>query len=290
MSSANGRPPTRRFTTIYGVDFSGAAQAGRNIWIARCTPTRHSRLILRDLVRLEDLAGTAARGPALAHLVDLIGASDDALWAIDCPFGMPIEVLDDGLTWHNQLRLVERWPHDAYDFGLWCLARAKRLGGAMHIRRATDLDVRAPFDCYHYRMIYQTFHGMRDVVAKLARRRGTMIAPLQPRGARGARRVLVEACPSSTLKRLGLPHQNYKQPTGGPLTSRRRRTRAGIVQSLLRYVDVSERHRRLIMRNPGADALDAVIAAVGGHQDGLSADHGAIARHARYPREGRIYA
>ena len=280
----------RGFASIYGVDFSGAALAGRNIWVARCTTLRRGQLKLRDLDRLENLAGTAAREPALAHLVRMIESSDDALWAIDCPFGLPIEVLNHGCTWREQLDLVERWPDGAYDFGLWCLDRARKLGGAMHIRRTTDYDVRAPFDCYHYRLIYQTFHGMRDVVAKLARRRGTMIAPFQRRRARAARRVLVEACPSSTLKRLGLPHQNYKQPTGGPLTSKRRRTRASILGELTRHVELADRHRRLIMRNPGGDALDAVLAAVGGHQAWLSADHRAIARHARYHLEGRIYA
>src|SRR5687767_7771186 len=105
---------SREFSTIYGVDFSGAALAGRNIWIARCEPVRRSRLKLQDLHRLEDLAGSAARVPALAHLVEMIDASDDALWAIDCPFGMPLEVLDDGFTWTDQLRLVEFWRRDAY--------------------------------------------------------------------------------------------------------------------------------------------------------------------------------
>ena len=71
----------RRFASIYGVDFSGAALAGRNIWVARCTTLRRVRLKLHDLDRLEDLAGTAAREPALAHLVRMIQSSDDALWA-----------------------------------------------------------------------------------------------------------------------------------------------------------------------------------------------------------------
>lgn len=281
---------TRRFARIYGVDFSGAALAGRNIWVARCTPLRRLRLKLEELHRLEDLAGSAAREPALAHLVKIIESSDDALWAIDCPFGMPVELFDDGSAWPDQLKLLESWAGGAYDFGLWCLERAKQLGGAMHIRRTTDVESRAPFDCYHYRMVYQTFHGMRDVVAKLARQRGTMIAPLQPRGARTACRISIEACPSSTLKRLNLPHQNYKQPAGGALTGKRRRTRAFILTELTRHIDLSDRYRRAIMRNPGGDALDAVIAAVGGYQAWFSADHRAIARHARYPLEGRIYA
>jgi hypothetical protein len=102
--------------------------------------------------------------------------------------------------------------------------------------------------------------------------------------------VIVEACPSSTLKRLGLPHQNYKQPTGGPLTSKRRRTRAAILRHISEHIDIADRFRRLIMRNPGGDALDAVIAAVGADHAWRAADHAAIARHPRYPREGRIYA
>jgi hypothetical protein len=44
------------------------------------------------------------------------------------------------------------------------------------------------------------------------------------------------------------------------------------------------------MRNAGGDALDAVLAAVGAAQAWRSADHRVIARHARYPREGRLYA
>ena len=43
------------------------------------------------------------------------------------------------------------------------------------------------------------------------------------------------------------------------------------------------------MRNPGGDALDAVIAALGATQAWQLADHRVIARHPRYRREGRLY-
>jgi hypothetical protein len=58
---------------------------------------------------------------------------------------------------------------------------------------------------------------MRDVLGPLLRHRSTAILPFHYRRLAAARRVVVETCPSSTLKRLGLPHQNYKQPAGGPL-------------------------------------------------------------------------
>jgi hypothetical protein len=139
------------------------------------------------------------------------------------------------------------------------------------------------------RFFYQTFFGMRDVLGPLRLLRHTAILPFQYRRLPAARRVLVEACPSSTLKRLALPHNNYKQPEGGPLTRKRLRTRRRILDGLHRHVRTDDGQRRTMMRNPGGDALDAVIAALGAAQAWGAADHGAIARHPRYPREGRLF-
>ena len=146
------------FNTIYGVDFSGAKQAGRNTWVARIEPAGRSRPTYRlaELACLEKLSGTAERGPALAHLVERIAASDGALWALDFPFGLPIEVMDPGVRWPRQFDFLGAWGEDAYAAGLECVRRAQVLGGPMHIRRLTDAEARSPFDCYHYRIIYQT--------------------------------------------------------------------------------------------------------------------------------------
>lgn len=282
----------RSFDTVFGVDFSGARLAARTIWVARLQRAgrRRAPWTLAELTCLERCCGTAERAPALDHLVRWIAGSRGALWALDFPFGLPVEVLSDGHGWRDQLAWVAGWGEDAYGLGVECLRRARALGGPQHIRRATDTEARAPFDCYHYRIIYQTFYGMRDVLGPLAGRRRTAILPFQYRRLAGAERVLVEACPASTLKRLGLPHQNYKQPEGGPLSPRRLRTRRTILGGLAQFVTLGTADRRAIMRNGGGDALDAVLAAVGGIQAWASADHREIARHARYRREGRLYA
>jgi hypothetical protein len=283
----------RTFEQVYGVDFSGARLAGRTTWVARIERFGRARARPRhrlvELAPLQRLAGTAERGPALAHLVALIRASSDALWALDFPFGLPIELAPAGEPWAAQLRLIKAFSHDDYGLGLDCVRRARALGGPMHIRRLTDVDARAPFDPYHYRIIYQTFYGMRDVLGPLHRRRCTAVLPFHYRRYHSAERVLVEACPASTLKRLRLPHQNYKQPAGGPLTSRRRRTRRAIVDGLARYVDLDASHQRAVMRDPGGDALDAIIAALGAAQAVRTLDHARIATHERYPREGHLY-
>jgi hypothetical protein len=279
------------FETICGVDFSGAKQAGRNIWVARVERNgrRRPSYRLAELTCLERLCGTAERGLALAHLVERIATSDGALWALDFPFGLPVELMEAGAPWPRQLEFLGLWGDDAYAAGIECVRRARELGGPMHIRRLTDGEAKSPFDCYHYRIIYQTFFGMRDVLGPLSRLRDTAILPFQYGRLATARRALVEACPSSTLKRLGLPHQNYKQPQGGPLTLKRRRTRRALIEGLAHHVFLGDGHRRVMMRNAGGDALDAVVAAVGAGQAWRVADHAAIARHSRYPREGRLY-
>jgi hypothetical protein len=282
------------FDVVYGVDFSGARLAGRNTWVARLERVRGRSAApgyrLADLACLEKLCGTAERGPALAHLVEMIAGSRQALWALDFPFGLPVEVMEPGAAWVDQFDFLHSWGEDAYGAGLECLRRARALGGPNHIRRLTDAEARAPFDCYHYRIIYQTFFGMRDVLGPLRLLRQTAILPFQYRRLASARRVVVEACPASTLKRLGLPHQNYKQPQGGPLAAKRRRQRHTILEGLAGYVALDERQRRVIMRNGGGDALDAVIAAAGVAQAWEASDHRRLARHPRYPREGRLFA
>ncbi|MET0626639.1 MAG: DUF429 domain-containing protein, partial [Pyrinomonadaceae bacterium] len=78
-------------------------------------------------------------------------------------------------------------------------------------------------------------------------------------------------------------------PLGGPLTPRRLRTRRTILAGLAPHVEISPAHRRVIMRNGGGDALDAVLAALGAARSWRETDHAAVARHRRYPREGRLY-
>jgi uncharacterized protein DUF429 len=282
-----------KFRVIYGVDFSGARLAGRNTWVARLERERPgaggARLRLAELARLETLCGTAERGAALKHLVGMIAESSRALWALDFPFGLPVEVVGERPVWSAQFEFLYEWGEDDYGVGLECIRRAEQLGREKHIRRLTDIEERAPFDPYHYRIIYQTFYGMRDVLGPLRRRRETAILPFQYRRLETARRVLVEACPASTLKRLRLPHQNYKQPEGGPLTRKRLRTRRAILDGLSAHVSIGDTDRRRIMRNGGGDALDAVLAAVGAARAWRETDHARVARHGRYPREGRLY-
>jgi hypothetical protein len=122
--------PTRAFTAVFGVDFSGARLAGRTTWIARLDPTEppgEPAFTLGALHRLDRLAGTAERRGALAHLVGLVGQSTNALWALDFPFGLPVELFPARSGWPRQLALVREYRADDYGLGLECVRRALAL-------------------------------------------------------------------------------------------------------------------------------------------------------------------
>ena len=303
------------FATVYGVDFSGARLAGRTLWVSRIERRMESvPYRLTRLSSLESLCGTAAREPVLARLVQMIRESEAALWALGFPFGLPVEVVDgtEEGGWLAQLDFLRTWGEDAYGAGVACLRRAQSQGHKGHIRRLTDIETKAPWDTYAYRIIYQTFYGMRDVLGPLhgetqtgATGRvhearavygtagmsvDTAVLPFDYPRLADARRVVVEACPASTLKRLGLPHQNYKQTGSGPLTPERRKTRRVILAGLAPHVVIGRVRRQTLMRDNGGDALDAVIAAVGAALSWPDTDHSAVAIHPRYLREGRHYA
>ncbi len=284
-----GLQNTPSFGTVYGVDFSGAKLAGKTTWVARLEPSSGGGppFALTMLRPLRRLCGSAERAPTLGHLTGMIASSGGCLWGLGFPFGFPLEVAG---AWGEQLELVGSWGDDAYGLGLELVRRSEEGFGRKHLRRLTDLEHRAPHDPYHYRVIYQTFFGMRDVLAPLLRTPGTAVLPFRYRCLPTASRVVVEACPATTLDRLGLPRRNYKRPQGGALTFKEKEVRREILRGLRAHVALSEHRRRVTARDPGGDALDAVLAALGAALAFGEADHGGIAAHPRYRLEGRHFA
>jgi len=276
-------------STVFGVDFSGAALSGKTAWLARLDVLPgETKLRLVDVKPLGLLAGDDAREAVCGYLADKIRGSDQTFWGMDFPFGLPIELeLGD---WPDQLEHVAEFVGNAKDYGRHLVDRTLQRSGSMHIRRRTDRETKTPFDCYHYRIIYQTFHGMRDVLRPIADDVETAILPFQYERLGACRRIVVEACPSSTLKRLGLPHQRYKQSAGKPVEDVHVQTRRKILRGVKDLVEISPHRRRVLMADSGGDALDAVLAAVGSWYAVRRIDHESFAGDDRYPREGTVYA
>jgi hypothetical protein len=85
---------------IYGVDFSGAQDAGDKIWIAKGIPDGW-RLMASECYRAKDLpnSGKLIEG-CLPALVKLISSSQGAVFGFDFPFGLPAPLVHDK-TWED---------------------------------------------------------------------------------------------------------------------------------------------------------------------------------------------
>jgi hypothetical protein len=261
---------------VVGVDFSGAVDAGRRIWVAEGR--------LRDgLVDLERCLpatalpdGAVEREPAHAALVAYVARQTDAVVGLDLPFSLP-----------RALIAHASWAEFILDYGArHASAQAFRsamvaISGGRELKRRTDVETRVPFAAVNVRMFRQVHYGVGAVIAPLVRADAARAIPLQVPV--DGKPVLAEICPASLLKHLGL-YRPYKGNSPA-----HRRGRRDIVAALIDRRIVAPPARRFVLgllADSGGDALDAVLAAV------------AAARTARLdpsPRddleafEGRVY-
>jgi len=194
-------------TRVLGSDFSGAVEAGRSIWV---TEARHTA----DGLRVEDCYCAADewgshRESAHAGLRDRV-ADGFAVAGLDFPFSLPQPLLADhcGGTWRGLLDwLTGDGPEDPDAFASACRSSAREHtgDGTAALRRETDLR-RAALCPYDARVQYQTYYGVRNVLASLAEHPDVAVAPMQS----GGSTRLVEVYPAATFGWLGLYREGYK--------------------------------------------------------------------------------
>jgi len=269
---------TRKRILIHGVDFSGAADAGRRIWIASGKP-RGRALALTSCIPGRELPGSGrSRTGSLRALRAFIASATDAVFGMDFPFGLPMELLTES-SWD---RFALRFPeaHRSADaFRNWCRARTP----GRESKRVTDAETATPFAPSNLRLYRQTFYGIRDILSPLVRDGLVCVLPMQRRRARGA--WLIEVCPASTLKSEGL-YRHYKGPGAAPAASRRRILRSLCARGLL--VPPASGIASGIVADRGGDALDSVVAALAAARYvRTGGPRGSVKETAR--REGLVY-
>ena len=239
---------------VVGVDFSGAAQAGKAIWIA-------NGAIEADGVHIEGLApaselpgGGATRERALAALVDYIASETDAAVGLDFPFGLPKKFVKEK-DWVSFVRgFPKRFP---------TVAKLSALGGRprKEPKRRCDTEAKTPFSAINRRVVHQTWFGIAEVLRPLIERDAGRVPPMQ--APRAAAAILLEICPASTLKVEGI-YGSYK----GRSTAHRA-ARKAILDTLVTRGMILRPARdieKIAIDNIGGDALDAIVAAVGAHR------------------------
>lgn len=271
---------------VFGVDFSGARLAGKTAFLA--TLALGARPRFTSLASLGERAGSDERDVVMPWLVAAIRAERGLLVGIDAPFSLPT-ALEKGETYGEELAYVAAFP-DAQTLGRTLADEARARFGKPHVRRRTDAVARTPFDSYHYRIVHQTFVVMRDVCRPLLQDARTSLVPYAYGKLAGAHRVVLETCPSSTLKRLGLPFRGYKDPGKARPSPEKIAVRRVVLAALEARARVPRGLAERAMSDPGGDALDAMLAALGAFEGFSRADHRALAEDASLVREGWVYA
>jgi hypothetical protein len=227
---------------IFGVDFSGARDAGRKIWVCRALSDGGTLRVVDVLPACDLPGGVVERDRALAALRGCIGTAQPSVWGLDFPFSLALVHMAASGGWRG---LMERF---AGDFPTPDALRA--CGDA---RRTTDIETRTPFAPCNLRLFRQTYYGIRDVLTPLLN--AVVIVPMQPYDPDMT--TLIEVCPAVALKRLKL-YRPYKGAGS---------ERAAMRQTILAHLEqregahIPDTLRPLLLENAEGDALDAVIAA-----------------------------
>lgn len=73
---------------IYGVDFSGAKDACKKIWVCESTPTNNG-LLIDKCWSIKEKYGKLSLYESLETLKNFIGNKPDSVFGLDFPFGLP---------------------------------------------------------------------------------------------------------------------------------------------------------------------------------------------------------
>jgi hypothetical protein len=264
----------------HGVDFSGAARPGDDIWLASAEPAGDGIHVTacRSAREAFDATGRADVLRALRRWL----ADADGTVGLDVSFGLPRAVLPALEDWPATLAWVAREFHGADGKGMQSTlkqrARASHVDG-VELKRATDGPTGASSP-YSFITRYQTLHAVRDLLAPLVLGDGVSVAPMCP----GDEPRLCEVYPASTLRALDLPDERYKGGTHEGERDRRERIVAGLRAW---GVDLDEGTAETLVAEGGGDALDSVVAAVAVAR---AAESGFAVDESRYdPLEGYIY-
>lgn len=262
-------------TRILGVDFSGASDAGRKIWIAEGRPDGNGALELISCMAAIDLPGGGkAPGEAVPALARHIAGLGAARVGCDFPFSLPRDLVG-AKSWRS---FALRYAADFADADTFRSLMRTTQNAAEH-KRMTDRIAKTPFNSYNLRLYRQTWWGISGVLGPLVASRSAAVRPQQKM--LPGKPALIEVCAACTLKSIDL----YPPYKGKGATHRKARRR--ILDHLIErgaLAAPTRRMRTLLLDNEGGDALDAAIGAVATARADLATQPDAYQR-----LEGRVY-
>jgi hypothetical protein len=272
---ANSQDGPRR---ILGIDFSGATDAGRKIWIAEAhidlAEPHHSLTIDACFPAIDLPLSGLAPALAIAALADYVTLDPTTVAGCDFPFSLPAALVD-AETWQA---FIAAFPRRFLDHESYRNDNRQRTN-LLELKRQTDRIAGTPFNSYNLRLYRQAWWGMAHLLHPLVTQKRATIAPQMP--IRKSKPVLIEVCAACSLKHLDC----YPAYKGRDAIHRAARKR--ILDCLIDLKLLSAPNRRLrqiLLDNSGGDALDAVIGAIATARADLGGPVGPLER-----LEGRVY-
>jgi hypothetical protein len=238
---------------IYGIDFSGALDAGRKIWISLAV-IKGDRLEIRNCFRGQSLPNSGRRlHDCLAALVTFIATHKNSIFGLDFPFGIPHTIVEN-FGCENWTGFILSFPQkfsSPQEFQRNC----KQISGKREAKRTTDRESGTPFSPYNLRLFKQTYFGVRSVLFPLLENASASVIPMQE--IIDDKPVIMEICPRSTLVKEKIADKKYKGKSKEHLENRRH-----ILKRLVaKQVAIPKKLNRVILEDTEGDALDSVIAA-----------------------------
>eukprot|EP00439_Symbiodinium_sp_Y106_P069694 s781_g12.t1 len=263
---------------VYGIDFSGASDAGKKLLIARCDLQRSCvgwTLTVVSIRAARNLPGgglspDTATAALRSELLEAAKSQAQVIVGVDSPPSIAKQFIaqKDWATW--VAKFFRNYPTPAAFRKATSLLRSGHCKKSrIEPKRMTDVRHKTPLAPQNLRMYKQTWWAITGVYLPLAQS-GFCVAPCMPIG-RKQKHLLMESCPASLLKRLDL----YSKPYKGKDVKHVQRRRF-IMKSLKKGIPVGGRSKaklrvdfgvrtltQKLLTDAGADSLDAVLAAVG---------------------------
>jgi hypothetical protein len=238
---------------VFGIDFSGASDAGRKIWIAEGIIKKGALQIQVCNQASYFLEADSKLDSCLQALCDFISEEKDGVFGFDFPFGLPRELVEKR-NWEDFVLYFPENYSSPGEFRSKC--RISTMG--RELKRITDVESKAPFSPYNLRVYRQTYYGIRDVLHPLVKEHLACVLPMQ--GASPGKPWVLEICPASTLKKL---LQVKKLPSYKGASDQHYNVRGLILNELTRtnLLSIPRLIRSKAKDDSGGDALDSIIAA-----------------------------
>ena len=238
---------------VLGIDWSGAAEAGRRTWLAMGTLVDGRLHVHRLLRAIEAEARTTEE--VIGRVAARVRAPGTRLVGIDAPLGLPVPVLDAlGVADTPALiDLLDRLWDDPERFRARCSALARQATGQPEPRRKTDQHAGTPWCPWNLRLYRQTWAAFQLLQAL----EGDPRVAVLPFTSAAAPVRLAEVSPTAVVAMLPVEGRGYKRRGEETLREAILEAAAGTWG-----LSLDPEVRAQAVADPGGDAVDAILAAL----------------------------